>query len=741
MSLVVKVNRRDFLRVVPAAGAGLVLGFRLGKDTAWADAAARAQAGGATAATAAAGTAGAATPTFAPNAYLQVAPDGVVTVWVTKSEMGQGVRTSLPMILAEEIGADLATIRIEQAWFDPRFGDQDTGGSASVRTTYAPLRKAGATARAMLLQAAAKQLGVNVSGLVSERGQVIQVATGRRLPFAALVADAAALPVPADPPLKDPDKFTIVGRTALRTDSPMKVDGSAGYGIDVKVRGMLYASVSRCAVFGGKMVSFDDAKAKAVPGVRGVVPISRGVAVLADSTWAAFQGRKALKVTWDEGDAVNESTAALRERAEAMSLKPGKPVRHDGDADAMLAGAAKLVEATYEAPFQAHAPMEPVNVTAHLEKERCTVWAPTQTPGWAADELKKLTGLPAEAIRINITLLGGGFGRRISPDFILDAVEISKAIGQPVKMTWSRDEDLQHDVYRPYSHHRLAVRLGDDGLPAAWRHRLVTTSIADSMQPGSANLEGDEIACAADLPYAVPNIQVEYHHAPTPVPRGWWRSVDAGFNAFVVESFLDECAAAAGQDPLHYRQALLRAPRRIPYPGADFVCDTTRLKNVLQIAAEKAGWGTPLPKGQGRGLALSFSYQTYYAQVAEVEVASGKLRVRRLVSAIDCGRVINPGIVAAQIEGGAVFGLTASIKSGIVIERGRVTQTNFDNYEMLRIDEMPHVEGHIVPSREAPTGVGEPVVTCVAPATFNAVFAATGRRIRRLPLATSDLSA
>jgi isoquinoline 1-oxidoreductase beta subunit len=734
MSLVVKVNRRDFLRVVPAAGAGLVLGFRLGKDTAWA---------------AAAGADAAATQPFAPNAYLQIAPDGVVTVWVTKSEMGQGVRTSLPMILAEEIGADLATIRIEQAWFDPRFGDQDTGGSASVRTTYAPLRKAGATARAMLLQAAAKQLGVNASGLVSERGQVIQVATGRRLPFAALVADAAALPVPADPPLKNADKFTIVGRTTLRTDTPMKVDGSAGYGIDVKVPGMLYAAVARCAVFGGKRVSFDDTAAKAVPGVRGVVPISRGVAVVADSTWAAFQGRKALKVTWDEGDAVNESTAALRERAEALSLKPGKPVRHDGDADAAIAaamdtkggGAPRLVEATYEAPFQAHAPMEPVNVTAHLEKERCTVWAPTQTPGWAAEELKKLTGLPQEAIRINITFLGGGFGRRISPDFILDAVEISKGIGAPVKMTWSRDEDLQHDVYRPFSHHRLAARLGDDGLPAAWRHRLVTTSIADSMQPGTANLEGDEIACAADLPYAVANIQVEYHHAPTPVPRGWWRSVDAGFNVFVVESFLDECAAAASQDPLHYRLALLRAPRRIPYPGADFVCDTTRLKNVLQVATEKAGWGTPLPEGQGRGLALSFSYQTYYAQVAEVEVAQGKLRVKRLVSAIDCGRVINPGIVAAQIEGGAVFGLTASIKSGIVIERGRVVQSNFHDFEMLRIDEMPKVEGHIVPSREAPTGVGEPVVTCVAPATFNAVFAATGKRLRRLPLAASDLSA
>jgi isoquinoline 1-oxidoreductase beta subunit len=732
MSVVIKVNRRDFLRVVPAAGAGLVLGFRLGRDKPWAQAAEQKTPQ----------PAAAAGPAFAPNAFLQVAPDGIVTVWVSKSEMGQGVRTSLPMILAEEIGADLATTKIEQAWFDPRFGDQDTGGSASVRTTYAPLRKAGATARAMLIAAAAKQLGVNASGLVSERGEVIQVATGRRLPFRALVADAAALPVPADPPLKDPDKFTLVGRPTPRTDAPAKVDGSAVYGIDVKVPGMLYASVARSAVFGGKMVSFDDAAAKAAPGVRGVVPISRGVAVVADSTWAAFQGRKALKVTWDEGEAVSESTAALRERAGKLSLEAGKPVRHDGDADGALASAdGKRVEAIYEAPFQAHAPMEPVNVTAHLEKNRLTVWAPTQTPSWASEELKKLTGLPQEAIRINITFLGGGFGRRINPDFILDAVEISKAVDKPVKMTWSRDEDLQHDVYRPFSHHRLAARLGDDGLPSAWRHRLVTTSIADSMQPGSANLEGDEIACAADIPYAIPNIQVEYRHAPTPVPRGWWRSVDAGFNVFVVESFLDECAAAAGQDPLHYRQRLLREPRRIPYPGADFVCDTERLKNVLQIAAEKAGWGTPLPKGQGRGLALSFSYQTYYAQVAEVEVAQGKLRVKRLVSAIDCGRAINPGILTAQIEGGAVFGLTASIKSGIVIERGRVTQSNFDNYEMLRIDEMPRVEGHIVPSREAPTGVGEPVVTCVAPATFNAVFAATGQRIRRLPLQASDLSA
>ena len=731
MSRLVSIPRREFLRLIPAAGAGLVIGFQF-EDSAFLAAAAQA---GATGAAQRAGT------PFAPNGFLQIDAEGEVTVWCPKSEMGQGVATALPMIVAEEIGADFSRIKVETTWFDARFGDQDTGGSSSIRTSYEPLRKAGAAARAMLLQAAAKRWEVDVATLATEQGSVIHVPSNRKLPFKDLVADAAALPVPQDPPLKDSKRFTLVGRVVPRTDTPAKVDGSLVYGIDVKVPGMLHAAVARCPVFGGKVVKVDDVAAKAVPGVRSVLPITRGVAVLADSTWAAFRGRDALKVTWDEGKGAAESTAALKTRSEDLANKPGKPFRQDGDTDAALSKAATRVEAAYELPFQAHAAMEPVNATAHVETDRCTIWAPTQTPGWAAMEVMKLTGLPREAIRLNITYLGGGFGRRIMPDFVLDAVEISKAAKAPIKMTWTRPEDLQHDYYRPYSHHRLTAALGADGLPAAWRHRLVTTSISESMEPGNPHPESDELACASDLPYAIPNLRVEYAPAPSPVPRGWWRSVDASFNVFVVESFLDECAAAAKQDPVRYRLALLKEPRRVPYPGSDMVLETERLKRVIELVAEKSGWGTSLPAGRARGIAAAFSYRSYFAQVAEVEVTAKKtLKVHRLVSAVDCGRVIHPGILASQIEGGAVFGLGAALKHGITIEKGRVTQSNFNDYEMLRIDEMPRVETHAVPSDAPPTGVGEPGVSCAAPAVFNALFAATGKRVRRLPLTPDDLA-
>jgi len=487
-------------------------------------------------------------------------------------------------------------------------------------------------------------------------------------------------------------------------------------------------------------VRFDDTAARKLPGVRSVHPIRRGIAVVADSTWAAFKGRDALKITWDEGSGASESTLALRARCEELGKSPGKPFRQDGDADSALQKAPSRIEATYEAPFQAHAPMEPMNATAHVERDRCTIWAPTQTPGWAAMEVMKLTGLPREAIRLNITLLGGGFGRRIMPDFVLDAVEISKAAQAPIKMTWTRPEDLQHDYYRPYSHHRLSAALDDLGLPVAWKHRIVSTSISESMEPGNPHPESDELACASDLPYAIPNIRVEYAPAPSVVPRGWWRSVDASQNVFVVESFLDECAAAAKKDPLRYRLDLLKESRRVPYPGSDMVLETDRLKAVIELVAERSGWGKPLPAGHGRGLACAFSYRSYFAQVAEVEVTKGTVKVRRLVAAIDCGKVIHPGILTSQIEGGAVFGLTAALKSGITVDKGRVMQSNFHDFEVLRLDEMPRIESHVIPSEAPPTGVGEPGVSCAAPAVLNAIAAVTGRRLRRLPIAPGDLA-
>ncbi|HUD71965.1 MAG TPA: molybdopterin cofactor-binding domain-containing protein, partial [Dongiaceae bacterium] len=667
------------------------------------------------------------------SAFLQIAPDGAVTLWASRSEMGQGVRTSLPMILAEEIGADWGKVKIEQAWNDPRFGELDTGGSDSTRSMYEPLRKAGATARAMLTAAAAARLNVPAAGLQTANGLVIHAPTGRKLPFSDLVAAAAALPAPTDPPLKDPKTYTIVGRAMPRTDSIAKVDGKAIYGIDVVLPGMLYAAVVLPPTFGAVPDAFDEASAKKIPGVKGVVRFRRGFAVLADSTWAAFKGRDALVARFRETETRKESSAAIRQRAEAVLAGDGLVLRADGNLATAMASAARRIEATYEIPFQAHAAMEPTNATAEVKDGRCTIWAPAQTPSWARTELQTLLGLPAEAIRINITFLGGGFGRRINPDFILDVAEIAKAAGAPVKMTWSREQDLTHDYYRPWALHKMAAAIDPEGRPTAWRHRFASTSISLFYDPATKQPESDELGGAADLPHAIPNVMVTYSPIDTPVPRGWWRSVDSSGNAFVVESFLDEIAALVGKDPLLLRQDLLREPRTIKYPGP-WVQETARLKAVLDLAAQKASWEAPLPAGQGRGVAAHFSFRSYCAMVAEVE-SDGRsfVKVNRIVAAVDCGRVINPGLVAAQMESAVIFALSAAMKGSITVSDGRVVEQNFNTFELMRIDEAPKVETYIVPSIAPPTGVGEPGVPVVAPAVFNAVYAATKKRIRKLP--------
>jgi isoquinoline 1-oxidoreductase beta subunit len=716
------VSRREFLRVVPAAGAGLILGVR------W------------TEGPQAAGPQKLRGSRLAPNAFLQIDPRGDVIIWASKSEMGQGVRTSLPMIVAEELDADWSRVRVEQAWADPRFGDLDTGGSSSVRTKYEPMRRAGAAARAMLVTAAARTWGVAASACRTEKGTVVNSRTGRRIAYGDLVEKAAALPVPQDAPLKDPKDFRIIGKSLPRTDTSMKVDGGAVYGIDVKVPGMLYAAVQRCPVFGGKVARFDAEAAKASPGVRAVVPISTGVAVVADSTWSALKGRDALRIEWDEGPGAAESSETLRKQFDDLSLQPGKTLRDDGDAAGALEKSARKLEAVYELPFQAHATMEPQNATAHWQNDRVEVWAPVQTPSMALPDIAKAAGLPPEAVTLHITFLGGGFGRRINADYAAEAVEISKTAKVPVKTVWTRADDLQHDFYRPASYHRIKGGLDAKGRIVSWQHRIVSTSISAYYDPATANPEDEERGGASDLPYAIPNVRVEYAPARSVVPRGWWRSVESSFNAFVVESFLDELAAAARKDPLALRRALLAGGRKITYAGETFVQDTSRLAGVMELAAARAGWGKPLPKGRARGLAAHFSFQSYCAQVAEVSVSKeGAVRVHRVVCAVDCGRAVNPGIIAAQMESAVVFGLTAALKSGITIEKGRVKEANFDQYEMLRIDEMPRVEVHVVPSSQPPTGVGEPGVPVVAPAVFNAIFAATGRRIRRLPLQAADL--
>jgi isoquinoline 1-oxidoreductase beta subunit len=588
--------------------------------------------------------------------------------------------------------------------------------------SWEPLRKAGAQARAMLIAAAAESWGVAPASCRTENGAVLHSASGRRARYGSLAEAAAKLPVPDKPPLKHVKDFRIVGKSLPRLDIPAKVDGSAHFGIDVRVPGMLFAVVARCPVFGGKPARFDATRAKAVKGVRAVTPISSGIAVVADSTWAAMEGRKALDITWDEGPHASLTSAEISRRFAKLATGPAAVARHDGDAEAALKRAARRLEAVYEVPFLAHATMEPMNATADIRHGSCEVWAPTQFPSMAQEVAGKIAGVPAEKVVVHITLLGGGFGRRTEGDFVADAVEASKAVGAPVQVLWTREDDMQHDVYRPASYHVLRAGLDADGRLIAWTHRVVAPSIRGQ---GGEKLEGGldrgAVDGAVDLPYAIPNLRVDYVMANTPVPVGYWRSVYASQTAFANECFLDEIANAAGKDPVELRRDLLRnAPHH---------------KAVLELVAEKSGWGKPLAAGRFRGLAVHKSFHTYVAEVAEVSLEKdGTPRVHRVVCAIDCGLAVNPAGIASQMQSGIVYGLSAAIRGKITVDKGRVQQSNFDDYQPLRFGEMPHVEAYIVPSTAPPTGTGEPGLPPIAPAVANAVSAARGQRVRKLPM-------
>lgn len=707
MSTIAKVSRRDFLKVTGVAGTGLVLGFNLpfGRS-AFADTTGEA---------------------FKPNVWLQVDPDGRVTFWVHRSPLGQGVRTALPMILADELEADWSKIRLEQADADLKYGGQTTGGSASIRTSWGPLRQAGATGRAMMIAAAADTWGVEPASCRAHNGVVIHTPTGRTLGYGELAEKAATLPVPEDPPLKDPKAFRFIGTSMPRLDNPAKVGGKVVFGLDMKLPGMLYACVARCPVFGGKVKSFDAAAARAVDGVRHVVEVESGVAVVAESTWAAMRGRDALQCAFDPGAGADLTSAGISRLFDQHQGDAGVTTREDGDCEAALAGADRTVEAVYEVPYLSHAPLEPMNCTAHVHDGRCEIWAPTQAPQWALGAVAQAAGIPPQNITLHVTFSGGAFGRRLMPDFVVEAVHVSRAVDAPVKVVWTREDDMHHDWYRPASRHIMSAGLDPEGRPVAWRHRVVSPSIVGTVLSADAKRAADEATSgAAELPYTIPNVQVEYCQADTTVPVGWFRSVFNTQTAFANECFLDELAAMAGADPYEFRLGMLNG-----HP---------RHKGVLQLAAQKAGWGKPLPPGRHRGLALHFSFQSYVAEVAEVSVADdGAIRVHRVVAAVDCGRVINPDEVAAQVEGGIVMGLTAALKGAIAIENGRVVQSNYHDYPLLLMREMPEIEVHIVPSREDPTGIGEPGLPPIAPAVANAVFAARGVRVRRLPIQPEDL--
>ena len=701
------LNRRDFMKVAGTAGAGLIIGFylpslqRFNPEGPSLD------------------------EPFSPNAWLRIDRTGTVTVTVAKSEMGQGVVTALPMILAEELDVDWSSVRFEQAEPDKKYGSMGTGGSASVRTAWQTLRNAGATARAMLITAAARMWGVDPSTCTTSTGTVRHAQSGRSISYGDLVPKASDVVLTDKVPLKDPKEFRIIGTKTRRLDSPLKVDGSAKFGIDVRVPGMMYATVVRCPVFGGKATSVDAGKAQAIPGVKKVVTIDTGVAVIADSTWAAFQGRDALSVVWDEGRDAGVTSESIAQTLSQAALGSGAVAVEIGDALGVLVRAKNKIEAVYEAPFLAHATMEPMNCTADVRTNSCELWVPTQSPQEAQKTAAELLGIDAAKVRVHTTFLGGGFGRRSETDFVTDAVLCSKAVGAPVKMTWTREEDMQHDKYRPVSRHHLTGAIGTNGSLEVLTHKVVAPSIGDSRRPGSLKdgLDRGAVEGTVDLPYAIANLRVEYVLARTPVPIGAWRSVYPSQNVFALECFIDELAESAGKDPYQFRLAL--------------TAQSPRAQQVLRLAAEKAGWERPLPKGRYRGLACAppAFFRSFVAHVVEISVSpQHTVRVHRVVSAVDCGVAVNPDTIEAQIEGGIVYGLSAALKGEITIDKGRVRQSNFDDYPVLTMDEMPEIEVHIVPSSEPPTGTGEPGLPPIAPAVANAVYAATGRRVRRLPI-------
>src|SRR5262245_17109797 len=709
------LSRRSLLRAGAAAGGGLMLSLSLPLAT-----------GEAAAATGEA---------FTPNAFVRIGRDGQIVLTMPYVEMGQGTYTSIPMLIAEELEVDLKQVQLEHAppneklYANPLLGVQATGNSNAVRAAWQPLRQAGAVARTMLVAAAAARWNVDPATCRAERGEVVHAPTGRRIAYGELAADAARVPVPASVTLKRPENFKLIGTPAKRLDTPAKVNGTAVYGIDVRPPGVKIATLAQSPVFGGRVKSVDDTAAKAVKGVRQIVRLDDAVAVVADHMGAAKKGLAALVIEWDEGPHAKLNTDAIAAELEQATLKPGAVAENIGDVGQAMAGAATKIEATYQVPFLAHATMEPMNCTVHMRKEDCESWVGTQAMVRVHEAAAKTAGLPLEKVVVHNHLIGGGFGRRLEADGVIRAVQIAKHVEGPVKVVWTREEDIQHDMYRPYWFDRISAGLDAKGMPVAWNNRFAGSSVLARWAPPTFNngLDPDTTEGAIDLTYGIPNMHVEYVRVEPPgIPTSFWRSFVPSHNGFVTESFTDELAAAAKQDPVAYRLALLDK--------------TPRAKAVLALAAEKAGWGQPLPPRVGRGVSLQFVFATYMAHVAEVEVSKdGAVKVRRVVCALDCGTVVNPDTVRAQIQSAVVFGITAALFGEITLKDGRVEQANFDSYQILRMNEAPAIEVHIVPSSEPPGGMGEAGTSLIVPAITNAIYAATGKRLRKLPVDAAAL--
>jgi isoquinoline 1-oxidoreductase beta subunit len=706
------LSRRGFLQAGAAAGGGLMLSLSLPFRNGEAEAA----------------------DAFVPNAFIRIGSDEQIVLTMPYVEMGQGTYTSIPMLIAEELEVDLKQVRLEHAppneklYANPLLGVQATGNSNAIRGAWQPLRQAGGAAKTMLVAAAAKKWNVDPASCHAQSGEVLHPPTGRRLKYGALAADAARMPIPENVVLKRPENFRLIGTPAKRLDTPAKVNGTAVYGIDVRPPGVKIATLAQSPVVGGRIRNVDDTAAKAVKGVSQIVRLDNAVAVVADHMGAAKKGLAALKIEWDDGPHAKLNTEEIARELDQATLRSGAVAQNIGDADTAMASAATKVEALYQVPLLAHATMEPMNCTVHMRKDECEIWIGSQAASRVQAMAAKVAGLPPEKVIVHNHLIGGGFGRRLEADGAVRAVQIAQQVEGPVKVVWTREEDIQHDMYRPYWFDRISAGLDDKGRPVAWNNRFAGSSvIARWLPPGFKDgLDPDSTEGAIDLVYDLPNFHVEYVRLESPgIPTAFWRSVGPSHNVFVTESFIDELAAAK-QDPVAFgRGHLDKAPR---------------VKGVLALAAEKAGWEQRLPQRVGRGVSLQSVFATYMAQVAEVEVGKdGAVRVRRVVCAVDCGIPVNPDTIQAQIQSAIMFGITAALYGNITVKNGRVEQSNFDTYQILRMNEAPAVEVHIVQSRESPGGMGEAGTSAIVPAVTNAIFAATGKRLRKMPVDTTAL--
>ncbi len=707
MNRIFKVERRDFLKISAAAGTGLVLGSALPIGASDKDK----------------------TAVLNPSVYLFIDTKGTVTIVVSRTEMGQGVRTAWPMVIAEELECAWEQIRVEPAIAAKKYGSMGTGGSSSIRRFWTTLRETGAVARTMLIRAAASAWKADESDCRALNGEVEHRPTGRKMAFGDLVEAAAKLPIPEEIPLKDPKEFKIIGKPVHRLDTPEKVDGSAIFGLDTRVPGMFQAVVARPPTFEAGLKSFNSDKALKVPGVKKVFEIDSGVAVVADSTWAALKGREALKTTWEKGPHDGLNSEGIDKMLREKAAEKAAVARKDGDPEGALKGSAKVLEAEYQAPFLSHAPMEPQNAIAHVRENECEVWVPSQSPQWVQGAGAKLLDIPEEKMIVHTTLAGGAFGARHLPNSSLEAIQISKGMGAPVQVVWTREEDMRYWHMRPISYHKLSGGLDSENRLTTLTHRMASPSISEQLWPGSIKegLDSDALSTVIDTEYKVPNYLVDFIMANTAVPILWWRSVYASQNPFSQECFLDELAHAAGRDPLELRLSILD--------------DKSRLRGVLALATKKSGWGDTLPKGRGRGIAAAHCFGGWAAEVAEVSVGDdGAVKVHRVVIALDCGIYVNPDTIEAQMEGCVALALGAALKHEITVKDGHIVQGNFDDYPLLTMEEMPEVEVHLVRNNEDPGGVGEPGLPPLAPAVGNAIFDACGVRVRRMPIGKVDLT-